>query len=637
MSRTAWAGVYVGGVAFHAVALDWIRTLYDGVGFSGDYVPAWVVASQVGAVTFCLMVYGGRYGVLRLKLPVALVLPLVWICFEYLQQFVMGVLAQSSTPFLSLAYPQTDFLPVAQLASIGGTAVVSFLVAAENGFLYELITQFAKRSPLASLRKCWRQLLPVPVSLVAVFVYGDSQIEEEHSFSGPAICLVGLQDTPPLLMESRVYGEAEAAKTDFSVASSPAKKASRHEIDLMVWPELSFHHSLIEPSNQGANHRSILEACPLAGNDADGYRNMVQNYLAGTARKFRAGVLIGCDQIAADSLGTYRHNCLAYADPIDGFVGAYGKQNLAPLTEFAPQLSNWLRIEPRQSFAAKKEMNPLTLKNTDGKKEYQFGCGLCFDVAFSQHFCKQVQQHKIDFFVVAGSEAADVSGGMSRMLRQMTQLRAIEARRPIVRNAHGGYSGFISASGQLLSTAERTRLVMPQQIGRVPLDQRDSIYVMCGNWLFPSLFVVSLFVSARFQNWKDRFTGNLTRANSASRSMKVRRSRDLQRSGFSLMEMLAVVIILGTLALMIIPRLGGSTNNTRKAADAANRAHINSQVERWYFEKGTWPENDLSDIKADPEYFPEGIPQNPLNGWNYSLNATTHRVIITGSSGSYGK
>ena len=55
-------------------------------------------------------------------------------------------------------------------------------------------------------------------------------------------------------------------------------------------------------------------------------------------------------------------------------------------------------------------------------------------------------------------------------------------------------------------------------------------------------------------------------------------------------------------------------------------SEINAAVERWYFEKGTWPKTDLSDIGADSNYFPQGIPTNPVSGAAYALNATTKRA-----------
>jgi prepilin-type N-terminal cleavage/methylation domain-containing protein len=102
--------------------------------------------------------------------------------------------------------------------------------------------------------------------------------------------------------------------------------------------------------------------------------------------------------------------------------------------------------------------------------------------------------------------------------------------------------------------------------------------------------------------------------------------KNRKRAGFSLMELLAVVTILGIIAAIIVPRVTVSSDTAKQKVNSHNKATINAAVERWYIEKGTWPANNLSDIGADASYFPDGIPTNPINGTAYSLNATTHRV-----------
>jgi prepilin-type N-terminal cleavage/methylation domain-containing protein len=97
------------------------------------------------------------------------------------------------------------------------------------------------------------------------------------------------------------------------------------------------------------------------------------------------------------------------------------------------------------------------------------------------------------------------------------------------------------------------------------------------------------------------------------------------RRGFSLMELLAVVTILGIIAAIIVPRVMVSSDTSKQKVNAHNKATINSAVERWYVEKGSWPANNLSDIGADTNYFPDGVPANPVDGSAYSLNAATHR------------
>jgi prepilin-type N-terminal cleavage/methylation domain-containing protein len=104
------------------------------------------------------------------------------------------------------------------------------------------------------------------------------------------------------------------------------------------------------------------------------------------------------------------------------------------------------------------------------------------------------------------------------------------------------------------------------------------------------------------------------------------KNRRQSRRGFSLLELLAVVTILGIIAVVVIPRISVSSATAKTNANNQNRAEINSAVERWYFNTGTWPANDLSDIGADTNYFPAGMPTNPVDGSAYSLNAATHRV-----------
>jgi len=99
-----------------------------------------------------------------------------------------------------------------------------------------------------------------------------------------------------------------------------------------------------------------------------------------------------------------------------------------------------------------------------------------------------------------------------------------------------------------------------------------------------------------------------------------------KRIGFSLMELLAVVTILGIIAAIIVPRVITSSDTSKQKVSAHNKATINAAVERWYIEKGAWPAVNLSDIGTDVNYFPDGVPPNPIDNSAYTLNAATHRV-----------
>jgi len=96
------------------------------------------------------------------------------------------------------------------------------------------------------------------------------------------------------------------------------------------------------------------------------------------------------------------------------------------------------------------------------------------------------------------------------------------------------------------------------------------------------------------------------------------------KKGFTLVELLVVVLILGALAAIAIPRISQSAQTAKINACKTNVDLINSQIELWYANKGSWPE-DLDEILDDTDYFPDGAPTCPL-GDDYEYSTTKHRV-----------
>lgn len=94
------------------------------------------------------------------------------------------------------------------------------------------------------------------------------------------------------------------------------------------------------------------------------------------------------------------------------------------------------------------------------------------------------------------------------------------------------------------------------------------------------------------------------------------------RNGFSLLELLAVVTILGIIAVIVIPRVTASSATAKQNACFQNKAEINSAVERYYFDNGSFPAN----LAALAPYFPDGTPNCPVSTNAYTLDGTTHRV-----------
>jgi general secretion pathway protein G len=86
----------------------------------------------------------------------------------------------------------------------------------------------------------------------------------------------------------------------------------------------------------------------------------------------------------------------------------------------------------------------------------------------------------------------------------------------------------------------------------------------------------------------------------------------IKRKGITLIELLIVVIILGALAAIAIPRISTSAHNARKNACYTNIDILNSQLEMYAADNdGEYPAA-LSDLTSDANYFPDGAPTCPI-------------------------
>lgn len=112
---------------------------------------------------------------------------------------------------------------------------------------------------------------------------------------------------------------------------------------------------------------------------------------------------------------------------------------------------------------------------------------------------------------------------------------------------------------------------------------------------------------------------NIIHADKGVRTLYKRREH-----GFTLIEVLAVVVVIGIIAAIALPRFLGVKSDAEEKACKGNMASINVQVERYYTVNGSWPAT-LATITGDTDYFPDGAPTCP-GGGTYTLSSTTHRV-----------
>ena len=102
-----------------------------------------------------------------------------------------------------------------------------------------------------------------------------------------------------------------------------------------------------------------------------------------------------------------------------------------------------------------------------------------------------------------------------------------------------------------------------------------------------------------------------------------------RKSGFTLVELMIVVLILGALAAIAIPRIMGGALAAKVNGCATNIDLINSQIELYYANNDAYPAN-LTTVTGDVTYFPDGPPECPVTENSYSNTLVNNRVDSSG-------
>lgn len=106
------------------------------------------------------------------------------------------------------------------------------------------------------------------------------------------------------------------------------------------------------------------------------------------------------------------------------------------------------------------------------------------------------------------------------------------------------------------------------------------------------------------------------------------------KKGFTLVEVILVILILATIAAIVLPRITYNIQEAQGDACEANIARINAMAEFANAAHGLAYFNNaatLATFLANPIYFPEPVPANCPRGIAYAVNpAADGRVLDHG-------
>jgi apolipoprotein N-acyltransferase len=490
--RTVYLCAWASGLLFFWPALQWMRVADYRMYFT------WAALATYCSLYFPLALYVMRLLVRRTRLPFVVIVPVVWTALEFFRSYFI-----TGFPWYLLAHSQHDQLHLIQVSDITGAWGITFLVAAVNAFLCQIVLAWLGR-PIATRRGLIVGGVSIAVALAGVYAYGVWRAGQADFEDGPVVALMQ-GNLPQYLRNNPTTAESIAqhyvALCDLAAAAKPA---------IVIWPETSMPFVWEEtwPDGVAAGTRDFCKDC---------------------ARHFRVPVLFGLNSVVVGPEGdTRRYNSAALVDKQGKAAARYDKIHRVPFGEYVP-LRDWL---PFMDWFAPYDFDysvtagagatrfPLTREPADGQA-WSFGVVICYedtDPDITRLNAGAGGRAPADLLVNISNDGWFEGTSEHEQHLAVCRFRAVECRRPVARAVNMGISALIDGNGRVLAPTQIGTANVPSGVGpepataarwqvttrseplptgrwhefksvcgvllaELPLDRRTSFYARWGDWL----------------------------------------------------------------------------------------------------------------------------------------------------------
>jgi apolipoprotein N-acyltransferase len=386
----------------------------------------------------------------------------VWVGLEYIRSFLL-----TGFPWCLLGYSQFERLEVIQVADLVGVYGVSFLIVLTNAVIHNLLGErsFSRQGSMA-----WELSMAV-VALASTLAYGFFHL---HSADGrekdPGSALIAVIQGN---IDQAIKWNPEYQERTVQTYRRLSLSVSGRKPDLLVWPETSVPFFFQEPSELGRQ-------------------------VAMLPRETGAPLLFGSPAYKREKGATSFLNRAYMITPDRALSGFYDKVHLVPFGEYVP-LKKLLFFAERLvvsagDFASGEKLEPI------GPPPLSVGVLICYESIFPE----LARAHVKKGARVLANLTNDAWFGMTSAPYQhfsMAVFRAVENRRPLVRAANTGFSGFISTKGEII---DRGDLFQEEVLlATLPLgNSTTTVYTRHGDFLALGLLVLGL-INLLYVLWYD--------------------------------------------------------------------------------------------------------------------------------------
>ncbi len=481
-----YLAAWIGGLVFWTLAVQWLSLIGPGAWIG------WVVLALVFSLWWPLFLALTRWAYFRLRLPLILAAPIVWVAVEYLRAYFL-----TGFPWYYVAHSQFRFLYVIQIADITGSLGVSLVIAIVNAWLVDLVTlpllQVTRRRTRLTQPQTAR-LWMVTLLVGATLCYGAFRLSTARFRNGPRLALLqsNLEQSHKFRMEP-----ADIQKRFLHLIEVAMRRPERP--DLIVWPETAYPFGFItiNPAIDATTlERQVGSIAPTLTVNfwRDKQKDILQD-LHSLVDAVQVPMLVGSAVYDHQPAKLNKYNSALLVEPSRPAIQLYHKMHLVPFGEFIPFIETlpWLALLtpyrekiPSLSFGR----DPVIL--TIGP--YRFAATICFEDTIPQvinrFFHGVDEHHQPDLLINLSNDGWYPNSPELDMHLGIGVFRTIEHRVPLARAVNTGLSALIDGNGEI-------RAVLPKNTENVlsvtvPLDDRTTYYSRWGDWLGLSCLAVTI-------------------------------------------------------------------------------------------------------------------------------------------------
>lgn len=391
---------------------------------------------------------------------------LLWCGGEYLRSTLFTGFAWNA-----VGVSQVSFLPIAQVASLGGVYAVSFIVLLCNATFANVCVRLWRNTMLREPNSTRRHpdLLLALLVLVAALSWGGKRVAEmtNAQYSAETLSVVAIDPELPCIF---MKDDDEAAESAYGDLAENTEAMALMGPDLIVWPETSLYSYMPNP--------------------------FMEDDMLRFAARIGVPILAGTTEIATNSVGTEIYRNSSFLFGTNGVVEtSYSKQHLVPFGEYIP-------FDKTLKFLQK--IAPTGVSCTPGEESVVMEVGgvrvsplICFEDTVAP-LSRAAVKAGAQLLIVQSNDAWFYGSSEAEQHNAQAVFRAIENAVPMVRSSNRGVTAAITPYG-------KSQKFMMHSVSLFD-GTGKTLYSRFGDWIFgipcAAFFCIAVFAAFRCEKVK---------------------------------------------------------------------------------------------------------------------------------------